>query len=131
MKTPLFGLIFASLIIAPTFSHAGFADSLRDLRSSISQISGATKEASDLTKEVTGLTGSGSGRASGSSAASGQVLYPKINNVKLYQSANKGSSVVTKLSKGSEMVYSGNSSGAFHQVTTEHGDGWVEASLVQ
>lgn len=124
--------VTAALISVPLTAQAGLADSLRDIRSTISQINNTADEASSLGQEVTGMVGGGStGSATTTGIAAGQILYPKINNVSVYQSANKSSNVLHKLSKSTEMVYSGSSNAGFHMVTTEHGEGWVEATMVQ
>lgn len=111
-------------------AHAGFADSMRDLRGTLSQITDTTKEITGVTKELGGFKSGGN--ANSSNFKSGQSLYPKINNLALYQSANKSSSVLTKLTKNTDLIFSGNASNnGFIEVTTEHGNGWVEAHLVQ
>ena len=128
MKKLALALSAACMFCAQT--HAGFADSMRDLRGALSQITDTTKEISGVTKELGGFKSNGN--ANSSNYKAGQSVYPKINNLALYQSANKSSTVLTKLSKSTDLVFSGNASNnGFIEVTTEHGNGWVEAHLVQ
>jgi len=111
-------------------AQAGFAETMRELRNTLGQITDTTKEVTGTAKELGGFTSGGN--TNSSSFKSGQSLYPKINNLALYQSANKSSSVLTKLTKSTDLIFSGNASNnGFIEVTTEHGNGWVESHLVQ
>lgn len=60
----------------------------------------------------------------------GDVLKPKIGNVKLYAGPNEGQTVGT-LSRSDEMIYMGKEEGGFINVETGAGSGWVKKVLVQ
>jgi hypothetical protein len=128
MKKLALALSATYMLCAQT--HAGFADSMRDLRGALSQITDTTKEITGVSKEFGSFKGTAN--TNNSNYKAGQSVYPKINNLALYQTANKSSSVLTKLSKSTDLVFSGNASNnGFIEVSTEHGNGWVEAHLVQ
>jgi len=60
----------------------------------------------------------------------GDVLRPKISNVKLYDAPDKTSTIITKLGKGEEMIYLGEAENGFISVETNDGSGWVRKILV-
>jgi hypothetical protein len=125
-------LLIGSLFLFTTSTHAGFADSIRELRNTIGQLSDTTKEITGVTKEVGALSGSGSEQATSTQYSSGQTLYPKLNNVSLYESASKSAPVIKKLTKSTDLVFTGKAhKSGFIQVTTEYGDGWVESHLIR
>lgn len=125
-------LSISTLLSLSTLGHAGFGESLRELRGTLSELSQTAKEISGVGKEV-GLT-SNSGKSNkqqeNSDHSVGQTLYPKVNNLSLYQSSSKSSSVIKKLSKNTDLIFSGQAQNGLMKVTTEHGDGWVESHLV-
>ncbi|MEM9385343.1 MAG: SH3 domain-containing protein [Pseudomonadota bacterium] len=61
----------------------------------------------------------------------GDVIQPKIGNVKLMANPSDGASVVATLPRGSEMVYMGAAEGNYLQVETAEGGGWVKKALVK
>lgn len=61
----------------------------------------------------------------------GDMLVPKLGNLKLLNAANDGAGAVATLSKGEEMIYMGQEQGGFLRVETAHGGGWVKKLLVQ
>ena len=60
----------------------------------------------------------------------GDIFTPKIDNVKLYESANDKSKVALTARKGQELVYLGEEEGTFLHVQAGDGDGWVKKVLV-
>ena len=61
----------------------------------------------------------------------GDVLVPKIANVKLMSEPNNTSSVVTTLSKSDEMIFMGAEENGFIQVETGKGGGWIKKVFAQ
>lgn len=60
----------------------------------------------------------------------GDVLMPKIANVKLMASASDTAKVVATLPRGEELVVVGEAKDGFIQVQTANATGWVKISLV-
>lgn len=75
--------------------------------------------------------------ASGGTAVAGEVLNagdvvkPKIGNVKVYSQPDQGSSIVTTLPKGADMIYMGEEQDGFVNVETSDGGGWVKRVLIK
>jgi len=61
----------------------------------------------------------------------GDVLLPKISNVKLMSKPDNASSVVTTLSKSDEMIFMGAEENGFIQVETSKGGGWIKKVFAQ
>jgi curli biogenesis system outer membrane secretion channel CsgG len=61
----------------------------------------------------------------------GDVVTPKIDNVKVYASASDKSAVVLTARKGQELLYLGEEEGTFLHVQGGDGEGWVKKVLVQ
>ncbi len=60
----------------------------------------------------------------------GDVLYPKIANVKILSGPADSAKAVGTLAKGSEMIYMGEEQDGFLKVETGSGGGWVKKILV-
>jgi curli biogenesis system outer membrane secretion channel CsgG len=60
----------------------------------------------------------------------GDVVAPKIDNVKVYASASDKSAVVLTARKGQELIYLGEEEGSYLHVQAGDGDGWVKKVLV-
>ena len=60
----------------------------------------------------------------------GDIVYAKINNVKLLRSANDGADVIVALQKSEDLVYMGIEENGFVRVETQHGGGWVKKVLI-
>ena len=60
----------------------------------------------------------------------GDVLFPKVNNLRLLSSASDGSKVVATLSKEDELVYMGEEKSGYIKVEAGAGGGWVKKLLV-
>jgi len=56
----------------------------------------------------------------------GDILLPKISNVKLMSEPNGSSSVVTTLSKSDEMIFMGEEVNGYLLVETSKGGGWIK-----
>ncbi|MDO7413070.1 hypothetical protein Q5X48_14765 [Acinetobacter baumannii] len=118
-------------LLTPMTSYAGIADTLRDLRNTLGQVTDATKQVSGLSQDLKGATGQKQQTVLSSNLIAGQTVHPKVNNVLLYQSSDKSSIVIHKLSKSTDLVFSGNAQQGFYEVVTDYGTGWVEGHLVQ
>ncbi|QER40644.1 hypothetical protein F2A31_13430 [Acinetobacter suaedae] len=125
------GLLVIVLVMSPVVSFAGFADTLRDLRNTLGQVSETTKQVAGISQDVRGAAGQNQQAGMQTNLAAGQTLRPKVNNISLYQSPNKSSAVIQKLSKSTDLVFSGNMQQGLYEVATDHGTGWVESHLVQ
>ena len=66
----------------------------------------------------------------GAPVASGQVLLPKIGNVKVYSGPSRDSKVVGTAQRTDEMVASGEVKNGFVQVDATNFSGWVQQTLV-
>ena len=60
----------------------------------------------------------------------GDVLQPKIGNVRVMSSPSDAGQVVTTLTKGEEMIYLGKEQEGFVQVESGKGSGWVKKVLI-
>ena len=82
-------------------------------------------------------TGSASGQANaaastqaGAPIAAGQMLAPKIANVKAYAEASRDSKVVATLNRSDELVATGEVKDGFVKVDAANFSGWVQRTLV-
>ncbi len=73
---------------------------------------------------------SGGSTQAGSVYSEGDVLYPKINNVKLMGTPADNGQVVGTLSKTTEMIYIGTEENGFLGVESSEGGGWVKKILI-
>ena len=72
----------------------------------------------------------GGAKGTGATYNEGDVLYPKINNVKLLADPADSAGVLLLLQKQDEMIFMGSESNGFLQVETGSGGGWVKKVLV-
>jgi hypothetical protein len=72
----------------------------------------------------------GAGRA-GDVFEEGDILSPKIGNVRIMSSASDGSDVVANLARDDQMIYMGEEKDGFVYVESGQGGGWVKKLLVQ
>lgn len=72
----------------------------------------------------------GGSSKSGLGASEGDIVYPKINGVKLLAQASDGSKVVATLSKSDELVFMGEERAGFLKVEGSMGGGWVKKALM-
>ena len=61
----------------------------------------------------------------------GDVLSGKIGGLKVYAEANKKSKIISSLSKGDELVFTGQEKDGFLSVEGNDGSGWVDKNLVK
>lgn len=64
------------------------------------------------------------------SIKSGDVLLTKIAGIKVYKEASKSAKKIAQLGKSTEVIYMGEESNGYYNVTTENGEGWVDKLLV-
>jgi curli biogenesis system outer membrane secretion channel CsgG len=72
----------------------------------------------------------GGATKAGAVFAEGDVLLPKINNVKLMADASDGARVVQTLAKTDELIFMGEEKDGFLKVESGKGGGWVKKILV-
>jgi len=73
---------------------------------------------------------SGADVKAGASYAEGDVLMPKIDNVKLLAEPKDGARAASALHKGDELVFLGEEKDGYVKVQGSSGDGWVKKTLV-
>lgn len=61
----------------------------------------------------------------------GDILQPKINNLKVYEDPDKSSDVAGKIGKADELVYLGESSDGFLYVQGSDVEGWVQEMMLK
>lgn len=66
----------------------------------------------------------------GASFAEGDVLAPKIDNIKLYAEAKDGAKEVATLKKTDELVFMGQEKDGYLKVQGSNAEGWVKKTLV-
>ncbi len=71
----------------------------------------------------------GGSAQAGVGANEGDVIYPKINNVKLLAQPSDAAKVVAVLSKSDELVYMGEEKAGYLKVEGGMGGGWVKKAL--
>ena len=71
----------------------------------------------------------GGSAQAGVGANEGDVIYPKINNVKLLAQPSDAAKVVAVLSKSDELVYMGEEKSGYLKVEGGMGGGWVKKAL--
>lgn len=109
------------------YAFGGIVDAVR----SVKDIVNTTKEANDLRKEVQGIpSNTGSNSGVNSQYKAGDLLYTKMNGVKLYSRSTDKSALAGKLSKHVEVIFTGKSENGFSFVKSESGEGWIESILI-
>jgi len=73
---------------------------------------------------------SGDETKAGASYAEGDVLAPKIDNIKLYADAKDGAKEVATLKKTDELVFMGQEKDGYLKVQGSNAEGWVKKTLV-
>ena len=73
---------------------------------------------------------SGADTKAGMTYAEGDVLAPKIDNVKLFAEPKDGATASATLKKADEMVFLGEEKDGYLKVQGSSGEGWVKKSLV-
>jgi hypothetical protein len=72
----------------------------------------------------------GNNITAGAVFAEGDVLNPKIDNVKLMSESSDTATVVTTVGKADDLIYMGQESAGFVYVESGKGGGWVKKALV-
>lgn len=72
----------------------------------------------------------GGSTAAGAVFKEGDVVVPKINNVKIMSKASDSSQVVAKLVKTDELIYMGKEESGFIYIESGKGGGWVKEILI-
>ena len=75
--------------------------------------------------------GAGGSKKAGDVFAEGDVLYPKIDNVKLVSDTSASAEQLGVLKKSDGMIYMGEENAGFIRVETSDGGGWVKKILVK
>lgn len=63
--------------------------------------------------------------------SAGDLLHSKLNNLKVYESADKSSGVAGKVDKSTDLVYLGESESGFLYVQGADVEGWVQEVMMQ
>jgi hypothetical protein len=77
-----------------------------------------------------GAASAGTAPASGASFAEGDMLLPKIGNVKLFAAANDSAKVTATVNVGDALVYLGQEENGYVHVQGSAGEGWVRKALL-
>lgn len=85
----------------------------------------------DLKRDVSGARPGAAAARAGSAFNEGDVLAPKIDNVKLLAEPRNDAAAVATLRKSEELVYMGEEKDGFVKVAASAGEGWVRRALVQ
>ena len=89
----------------------------------------------DQPQLIKGSSASGDANAAASTRAetpqaAGQLLTPKIANVKIYAAPSRDAKVVATAQRGDELIASGETKNGFAQVDAANFSGWVQRTLV-
>lgn len=85
------------------------------------------RDVGTLTQEAA----AGGSKKAGDVFAEGDVLYPKIDNVKLLSGTSASAEQLGVLKKSDGMIYMGEENAGFIRVETSDGGGWVKKILVK
>jgi hypothetical protein len=66
-----------------------------------------------------------------SAGAAGDVMFPKINGVKVLRQPRDGSGDLQTLGRNDEVLLNGEEMNGFVKVTTSRGEGWIKAILLR
>ena len=100
---------------------SGFADN-------VNGIVGQVRAAPHLQRDVSGVIGGPT--MAGAVFGAGDLLHPKIDNVRLLATPGAETDVVATLSRSDAMIYLGEEQDGFLAVESSHGAGWVRKLLV-
>lgn len=118
------------LFVLSPITHADFLNGIRDLKNAVSDVTSGTREVSSL-KDDLGLGTSNQETVTTDGLATGDVLTPKINKLKVFADPSKESSTVSELNKVNDLIFMGEEVDGFYYVTTDDGaEGWVQKILV-
>lgn len=101
---------------------SGFADNVNGI---VRQV----RAAPHLQRDVSGVMG-GAPSMAGAVFGAGDLLHPKIDNVRLLRAPGDESEVVATLARGDAMIFLGEEQDGYLAVESSHGAGWVRKLLV-
>jgi hypothetical protein len=104
---------------------ASLADNYNNVVAVIRDDPNLRRNVGTLAQEAAG----GATSAPGIGVNEGDVIYPKINNVKLLADPADGANVVAVLSKSDELVFMGEERAGFLRVESAQGGGWIKRAL--
>jgi hypothetical protein len=103
---------------------ASLADNYNGIVRAVRGNSGLQREVGSLAKETAGVP------KAGAVFNEGDVLRPKIGNVKLFAQPSDQAVPVATLAKGEELIFMGKEQDGFVNVETTRGGGWVKKVLI-
>ena len=105
---------------------ASFADNYNDIVRAVRGNPSLHRNVGTLSQEAA----AGGTTKAGAVFNEGDVLRPKIGNVRILAKPSDEGAVVTTLGKGDEMIFLGKEQEGFVQVETGKGSGWVKKILI-
>jgi hypothetical protein len=105
---------------------ASFADNYNGIVRAVRADPSLQRDVGTLSQEAA----SGGKIKAGAVFKEGDVLLPKIANVRLMSKPSESATVVTTLPKGEEMIFLGKEEEGFVNVETGRGSGWVKKVLI-
>lgn len=132
LKQALLATSATFLMVLSPVIHADFFNGIRDLKNAVSDVTSGTKEVSSLKNDL-GLGGNKEEQDATLSEelATGDVLAPKINKLKVFADPSKEASTVSELNKTNDIIFMGEEVDGFYFITTDEGaEGWVQKILV-
>jgi SH3 domain-containing protein len=105
---------------------ASFADNYNGIVRAVRANPSLQRNVGTLTQEAA----AGGQTKAGSVFNEGDVLRPKIGNVRVMSKPTDAGQVVTTLGKGEEMIFLGKEEDGFLQVESGKGSGWVKKILL-
>jgi hypothetical protein len=105
---------------------ASFADNYNGIVRSVRANPSLQRDVGTLSQEAA----AGGKTKAGAVFNEGDVLHPKIANVRLLSKPADGAQVVTTLTKGEEMIFLGKEEDGYLQVESGKGTGWVKKILI-
>lgn len=112
-------------------ANAALFEDLRELRSTLGEVTRTTREVNVLSKEATPAKPATDQASLSSEIKSGDILVAKVANVKVLKEANKKSAKLAQVSKSDELIYMGEEQNGLYLVTAPDGEGWVDKILVK
>ena len=105
---------------------ASFADNYNNIVRAVRANPSLQRNVGTLSQEAA----AGGQKKGGSVFNEGDVLHPKIGNVKIMSKPSDTGQVVTTLGKGEEMIFLGKEEDGFLQIESGKGSGWVKKILI-
>src|SRR5499426_3143871 len=105
---------------------ASFADNYNGIVRAVRANPSLQRNVGTLSQEAA----AGGQKKGGSVFNEGDVLHPKIGNIKIMSKPSDSGQVVSILSKGEEMIFLGKEEDGFLQIESGKGSGWVKKILI-